>query len=130
LANGIQNVRLFFLGSDDFPAETKSAAAGDLNAALEAGWSGFPIGERVPLSDLLRLERVTNWELNASRPEIGLLIPSEVNTWRTCVPEFHRTHSTGMTQIRSRFDVPESHGPPVFSLIVSNESDHFIGRII
>jgi NADPH:quinone reductase len=35
------NVRLFFLGSDDFPAEAKAAAARDLNAALEAKWPGF-----------------------------------------------------------------------------------------
>jgi NADPH2:quinone reductase len=35
------NIRLFFLGSDDFPVEAKAAAARDLNAALEANWSGF-----------------------------------------------------------------------------------------
>jgi NADPH2:quinone reductase len=36
-----ENIRLFFLGSDDFPAEAKAAAARDLNAALEAKWPGF-----------------------------------------------------------------------------------------
>jgi NADPH2:quinone reductase len=36
-----KNIRLFFLGSDDFPAEAKAAAARDLNAALEAKWPGF-----------------------------------------------------------------------------------------
>jgi NADPH2:quinone reductase len=45
-----KNVRLFFLGSDDFPAETKAAATLDLNAALAGGWPGFDIGERFPLS--------------------------------------------------------------------------------
>ena len=30
-----KNIRVFFLGSDDFPAEAKAAAARDLNAALE-----------------------------------------------------------------------------------------------
>jgi NADPH2:quinone reductase len=35
------NIRVFFLGSDDFPVEAKAAAAYDLNAALEANWSGF-----------------------------------------------------------------------------------------
>jgi NADPH2:quinone reductase len=35
------NIRVFFLGSDDFPVEAKAAAARDLNAALEANWSGF-----------------------------------------------------------------------------------------
>jgi NADPH:quinone reductase len=36
-----KNTRVFFLGSDDFPAEAKAAAARDLNAALEAKWPGF-----------------------------------------------------------------------------------------
>lgn len=47
-----KNVRVFFLGSDDFPKEAKQQAARDLNAALEAGWSGFEIGERIPLPDI------------------------------------------------------------------------------
>jgi NADPH2:quinone reductase len=45
-----KNVRLFFLGSDDFPAEAKAAAARDLSATLAGGWPGFEIGERFPLS--------------------------------------------------------------------------------
>jgi NADPH2:quinone reductase len=45
-----KNVRVFFLGSDDFPAEAKAAAARELNAALDAGWPGFEIGGRFPLS--------------------------------------------------------------------------------
>src|SRR5262249_3913856 len=45
-----KNVRVYFLGSDDFPAEAKAAAAEGLNAALEAGWPGFEIGRRFPLS--------------------------------------------------------------------------------
>jgi NADPH2:quinone reductase len=45
-----KNVRFFFLGSDDFPAEAKAAAARDLNASLDAGWQGFEIGQRFPLS--------------------------------------------------------------------------------
>ena len=36
-----KNIRVFFLGSDDFPSEAKAAAARDLNAALEAKWPGF-----------------------------------------------------------------------------------------
>jgi len=32
-----KNIQLFFLGSDDFPADVKTLAARDLNAALEAG---------------------------------------------------------------------------------------------
>jgi NADPH2:quinone reductase len=49
-----KNIGLFFLGSDDFPKDAKAWAAQDLNRALEAGWSGFEIAERVPLSEIAR----------------------------------------------------------------------------
>jgi NADPH:quinone reductase len=49
-----KNIRVFFLGSDDFPKEAKSQAARDLNAALAAGWPGFEIGERIPLVEIAR----------------------------------------------------------------------------
>jgi NADPH2:quinone reductase len=49
-----KNIRAFFLGSDDFPAEAKAAAARDLNDALQAGWPGFEIGERIPLLEIAR----------------------------------------------------------------------------
>ncbi len=49
-----QNIRIYFLGSDDFPKEAKMTAARDLNGALDAGWSGFTIGERIPLSETAR----------------------------------------------------------------------------
>jgi NADPH:quinone reductase len=45
-----KNICVFFLGSDDFPAEAKVAAARDLNAALEAKWPGFENIEQFPLS--------------------------------------------------------------------------------
>ena len=45
-----KNVRVFFLGSDDFPAEAKAAAARELNAALEAKWPGFETIQRFALS--------------------------------------------------------------------------------
>jgi NADPH2:quinone reductase len=41
-----KNVRVFFLGSDDFPLSAKVDAANAVNAMLEAGWRGFEIGER------------------------------------------------------------------------------------
>jgi NADPH2:quinone reductase len=47
-----KNVRLFFLGSDDFPAEAKSAAALGLNEALAAGWRGFEIVTTFPLPSI------------------------------------------------------------------------------
>jgi NADPH2:quinone reductase len=46
------NIQLNFLGSDDFPPEAKAAATRDLNAALESGWQGFLLGDRVPLDDI------------------------------------------------------------------------------
>jgi NADPH2:quinone reductase len=54
-----KNVRLFFLGSDDFPSAAKAAAAQALNAAFAAGWAGFEIAHQFPLSDIaLAHERV------------------------------------------------------------------------
>jgi NADPH2:quinone reductase len=49
-----KNIRVFLLGSDDFPKESKLQAARDLDAALEAGWKGFEIAERIPLADIAR----------------------------------------------------------------------------
>jgi NADPH2:quinone reductase len=49
-----KNTRLFFLGSDDFPRDAKALAAKDLNAVLEAGWSGFDIAEQIPLAEIAR----------------------------------------------------------------------------
>ena len=44
------NVRLEFLGSDDFPPLAKAAAARDLNESLAAGWRPFEAFDRYPLS--------------------------------------------------------------------------------
>src|SRR6202035_5386449 len=49
-----KNIRVFFLGSDDFPKEAKLQAVRDLNAALEGEWQGFDIGERIALADIAR----------------------------------------------------------------------------
>lgn len=38
-----KNIRLYFLGSDDFPVDAKTAAASALNDALASGWPGFEI---------------------------------------------------------------------------------------
>jgi NADPH:quinone reductase len=46
------NIRVFFLGSDGFPAEAKAAAAEAVNAALVAGWPGPEIGARFPLAEI------------------------------------------------------------------------------
>jgi NADPH:quinone reductase len=46
------NARLFFVGSDDVPAEAKIDATRDINKALEAGWKGLDIAEIVPLDQI------------------------------------------------------------------------------
>jgi NADPH:quinone reductase len=47
-----KNIRVFFLGSDDFPAEAEAGLAERLSTALRAGWPGFEIGRRFPLSGI------------------------------------------------------------------------------
>jgi NADPH2:quinone reductase len=49
---GFINARIFFIGSDDVPREAKIEATRALNQALEAGWQGFEIAERLPLGDI------------------------------------------------------------------------------
>jgi NADPH2:quinone reductase len=48
------NARIFFVGSDDVPAEAKIEATRDINQALEAGWRGLDIAEIVPLDQIAR----------------------------------------------------------------------------
>src|SRR5579863_1499082 len=67
-----KNIRLFFLGSDDFPKEAKLHAASDLNAALEAGWPGFEIGERIPLADIARAHELVEHPARLGRVVVVL----------------------------------------------------------
>jgi NADPH:quinone reductase len=67
-----KNIRLFFLGSDDFPKEAKAEAARDLNAALEAGWPGFEIAERVPLEEIARAHELVEHPARSGRIVVGL----------------------------------------------------------
>ena len=62
-----KNTRLFFLGSDDFPRDAKVLAAKDLNAALEAGWSGFDIAERIPLPEIARAHELAEHPVRRGR---------------------------------------------------------------
>ncbi len=62
-----KNIRVFFLGSDDFPKEAKLQAARDLNAALEAGWPGFEIGERIPLAEIARAHELVEHPVRRGR---------------------------------------------------------------
>ncbi|AXC12546.1 Oxidoreductase, zinc-binding dehydrogenase family [Acidisarcina polymorpha] len=55
-----KNIQVNFLGSDDFPIAAKIAAAKELSRALESGWSGFEIGERVPLAQIVRAHELVD----------------------------------------------------------------------
>jgi NADPH2:quinone reductase len=48
-----KNVRVFFLGSDDFPDEAKRVAAAGLNEALDGEWPGFRVAERFSLRSIV-----------------------------------------------------------------------------
>ena len=62
-----KNIRLFFLGSDDFTKEAKMSAATDLNGALEAGWTGFEIAERIPLAEIARAHELAEHPVRRGR---------------------------------------------------------------
>jgi len=47
-----KNVRIDFLGSDDFPADAKARASRELSAALAEGWRPFREFDRYPLADI------------------------------------------------------------------------------
>lgn len=67
-----KNIRVFYLGSDDFPVEAKIAATRDLNAALETGWSGFTIAERIPLSEIARAHELAEHPARPGRIVVTL----------------------------------------------------------
>jgi NADPH2:quinone reductase len=62
-----KNIRVFLLGSDDFPTEAKVAATRDLNDALQAGWAGFEIAERIPLADIARAHELVEHPVRRGR---------------------------------------------------------------
>jgi NADPH2:quinone reductase len=67
-----KNIRVFFLGSDDFPAEAKVAATRDLNDALQAGWTGFEIGEKIPLAEIVRAHQLVEHPARRGRVVVTL----------------------------------------------------------
>jgi NADPH2:quinone reductase len=62
-----KNIGVYFLGSDDFPQEAKMQAARDINSALEAGWTGFEIGERIPLTEIVRAHELVDHPVRRGR---------------------------------------------------------------
>jgi NADPH2:quinone reductase len=61
------NARLFFVGSDDVPAEAKIEATRDINKALEAGWQGLDIAEIVPLDQIARAHELVEHPVKPGR---------------------------------------------------------------
>ena len=66
------NARLFFVGSDDVPAEAKIEAARDINRALEMGWKGLDIGEIVPLDQIVRAHELVEQPAKPGRVVVAI----------------------------------------------------------
>jgi hypothetical protein len=47
------NAQLFFIGSDDVPADAKRDACDAINALFDQGWRGPRIAEQRPLADVI-----------------------------------------------------------------------------
>jgi NADPH2:quinone reductase len=66
------NARLFFVGSDDVPAEAKLDATRDINKALEAGWRGLDIAEIVPLDQIARAHELVEHPAKPGRVIVSI----------------------------------------------------------
>jgi NADPH:quinone reductase len=72
-----KNARLFFLGSDDFPAEAKLAAARALNEALEGGWPGFKVEVPYPLESIAEAHEAVEERTVSGRVVLSLRVEEE-----------------------------------------------------
>jgi NADPH2:quinone reductase len=66
------NAKLFFVGSDDVPAEAKIDACRDLNEALEAGWRGLDIAEILPLDQIARAHELVEHPVKPGRVIVAI----------------------------------------------------------
>jgi NADPH2:quinone reductase len=66
------NAQIFFVGSDDVPADAKLEAARDLNQALEAGWQGQDIAEVVPLDQIARAHELVEHPVKPGRVLVAI----------------------------------------------------------
>ena len=66
------NARIYFVGSDDVPAEAKIEATHDINKALEAGWQGLDIGEIVPLDQIAHAHELVDHPVKAGRVIVAI----------------------------------------------------------
>jgi len=61
------NARIFFVGSDDVPADAKINATRAINQTLEAGWRGLDIAEIVPLNQIARAHELVEHPVKPGR---------------------------------------------------------------
>src|SRR5215469_2025782 len=66
------NARVFFVGSDDVPAEAKIEATRDINQALELGWRGLDIAEIVPLDQIARAHELVEHPTKPGRVIVAI----------------------------------------------------------
>ena len=64
--------RLFFVASDDVPAEATIEATRDINRALEAGWKGLDIAEIVPLDQIARAHELVEHRAKPGRVIVAI----------------------------------------------------------
>ena len=65
-----KNIRIDFLGSDDFTAAQRADAIRAISDALEAGWEGMPIAERLSLGDIV----IAHERLETTRPNGRVIV--------------------------------------------------------
>ncbi len=65
-----KNVRIDFLGSDDFTAAQKADGVRAIGDALEAGWEGMPIAERLSIEDIA----IAHEHLETARPRGRVIV--------------------------------------------------------
>jgi NADPH:quinone reductase len=66
------NARIFFVGSDDIPADAKLDAARAINQALDAGWLGLDIADVVPLDDIARAHELVEHPVKPGRVIVAI----------------------------------------------------------
>jgi NADPH:quinone reductase len=66
------NARIFFVGSDDVPADAKIDAALAINQAFEAGWQGLDIAEIVPLNQIARAHELVERPVKPGRVVVAI----------------------------------------------------------
>ena len=91
--SGKWNIRVYFLGSDDFPREAKMQAALDINSTLEAGWTGFEIGERIPLAEIARAHELVDHR--SRRGRVAVILRPKYSGRSRCLAFEAKLHLSG-----------------------------------